>query len=101
MCLSAGDTLPWTNEVQWLNAHWKSKSFPNQVRRLVYVGVVYHIWEARNQALFKHMPVKEEDITHEVHTAVRDVVAGWKKFPVNKTSLELAIELGLPLTCFS
>lgn len=62
--------------------------------------VVYHIWKARNQALFKHMPVKEEDIVHEVLTAVRDVAVGWGKFPVNKASWELAIESGLPLTCF-
>ena len=47
------------------------------------------------------MPVKEEDIIHEVLTAVRDVVMGWKKFPVNKASWELAIELELSLTCLS
>ena len=46
------------------------------------------------------MPVKEEDIVHEVLTAVRDVVAGCGKFPANKASWELAVESGLPLTCF-
>ena len=71
------------------------------MRRLVFVRVVYHIWKARNQALFKHMPMKEEDIVHEVLTTVRDVVASWGKFLVNKASWDLAIELGLLLTCFN
>ena len=55
LCLVQRAPFPWQQELQWVCSHWKSNSFPDQVRRLALAVTVYYLWKARNQSIFLKM----------------------------------------------
>ncbi|GAV59049.1 zf-RVT domain-containing protein, partial [Cephalotus follicularis] len=54
MCNINRQSLPWPEEIQWMEEHARGKKFPQILRKLAFGATVYHVWMEQNRRSFKN-----------------------------------------------
>lgn len=45
MCLVYSGSYGWSEELAWTSENWKTKAFPDRIKRAAMAITVYHIWK--------------------------------------------------------
>ena len=99
MCLTYRRKYTWEEELAWIAAHWTSKSFAHQLKRLCLAATIFHIWRLRNTVIFQAGHASTVGLLKEIIEAVRYVTSSWSGYPRTQENWTLLLEWGVEWKC--
>ncbi|KAL3522556.1 hypothetical protein ACH5RR_015390 [Cinchona calisaya] len=82
----------WEDDLNWLSSHWTFESFEDKLKRLEFVTMVYEIWKAMNDDIFKGKIVSAMGIIRAVVDFVKSSAMAWRNNKKTRKGWELALE---------
>ncbi|XP_075106719.1 uncharacterized protein LOC142179621 [Nicotiana tabacum] len=64
-------TMRWSDELNWTIKCCKGRSIKTELYRLILAGAVYHVWQERNNRIFRGMKQSIQELVREIVQAVR------------------------------